>query len=234
MTQNPFETPIADPQYARVEAASGRIDIGAALSDAWQACWANFPLWLGVGIVGTIINWIAGITIIGYFIVTPVLMYGWTKFLLNMLERDRAEFNDLFAGFSNFGAALVPMLATFMLMVVPVIPMMVGAVAESEVLIGLGGVIMAAFYLVVIPRIGFAFFFIVERGMGAGEAVRASWEATKGQWLTVFGLCLLAGVVTMAGYIALIIGVIPATQIAYLMFASAYRQLSGPAPARAY
>lgn len=227
-SQNPFETPLADPQYAHsVTSAGGQIDIGRATSEAWAACWANFPLWLGVMLVGFIINFAAGMTVIGYFIVTPVLVYGQIKFTLNMLEPNKAEFNDLFAGFSRFGAALLPMLGLIAIMFVPMIPMIIGALAQSEVLMGIGGLIMFAAFVVGGPRLGFAFFYAVDREMGVGDALRASWEATRGQWLTVVGLALLATVITMLGYIALIVGVIATAQIAYLMYASGYRQLAG-------
>src|SRR5262245_5595483 len=204
MTQNPFETPEAEPQFAGSPRAfaTGRIDIGECLQEAWKTCWENFPLWLGVGIVAYLVLMVAEMTIIGIFIIWPVIYFGWTRFLLNMLEPNKAEFNDLFSGFSNFAAALVPILLLGMLCCVPFVPFMIGAVAENEVVIGIGGVIFAGVFLVAGPRLlPWTLFYIVDRGMGLSDAMRASWEATRGQWLTIVGLGLLAMVIQMAGYI---------------------------------
>lgn len=234
MTQNPFETPYADPQYANVRPATGTIDIGECLSEAWKVCWENFPLWLGVGIVAMIVLTVAEMTIIGIFVIWPVIYFGWTKFLLNMLEPNRADFGDLFSGFNTFGAALLPMLALGALCCVPIIPFIVAVILENEVMMGVTGILMGLVYLIGTPKLAFSVFFIVDRNLGAVDAIKASIEATRGQWFTVFGLMVLAFVVQLAGYLALLIGVIPASQIAYLMFASAYRQLAGPEPARMY
>jgi uncharacterized membrane protein len=228
MSQNPFETPLADPQYAHAgPMTAGQIDIGRTLSEAWSATWANFPLWLGVGIVGFVIYIASAMTIIGIFIVLPVLMYGYIRFMLNMLEPNKAEFSDLFAGFSRFGSALLPMLGLVLLMFVPVIPAMIGSLTGSQILAGLGSIFQLACYVVVGPRIFFAAFYIVDRDMGLGEALQVSWDATRGQWLAIIGMTLLSYVVMMAGLLALIVGVFVSAQIAYLMYASAYRQLSG-------
>lgn len=234
MTQNPFETPYVDPQYAQVRPATGTIDIGESLSEAWSVCWENFPLWLGVGVVAMLVLTFAEMTIIGIFVIWPVIYYGWTKFLLNMLEPNRADFSDLFSGFNTFGAALLPMLAFGALCFVPFVPFIVALILESETMMIVTGIFMFLVYLVGMPKIAFSVFYIVDRNMGAIDAMKASIDATRGQWFTVFGLMVLAFAVQMAGYLALIIGVIPASQIAYLMFASAYRQLAGPEPARAY
>ena len=73
----------------------GDFTIQRALSDGWNATVSNFPLWLGVGLVACLVGGVSIITVIGYFLVLPVLSYGGVKFLLNMLD-GKAEFNDLF------------------------------------------------------------------------------------------------------------------------------------------
>jgi hypothetical protein len=225
---NPFEAPHANPFTAELPRGetNGQIDVTLALSEAWRSTWDNFPLWLGVMFVAWFVNAVAGITFIGYFIITPVIMYGMFKSWLNMLEPNKADFQDLFAGFNNFGSALLPMYGYSLVMGgIPFVPMIVAAILENQPLIIISMLLMAVHYLVVWPRIGYACFFIVDKNMGSMDAVRASWDATRGQYWPSLGLMLLSALVSMVGILALLIGVLASAQVSYLMFAAAYRQM---------
>jgi hypothetical protein len=231
--------PYQPPDFSGGEDAgtnAGDFSIGRALDEAWEATKRYFPLWLGVGIVGAVIAGVAAITIIGYFLVLPVLAFGGIKFLLNMLD-GKAEFNDLFSGFSNYGSVLGRMLLTVLII------MAVALVSESVLLWGtstqstgltlIGALIyMAAFALVIVP-LSFSYFFVVDQNMGAVEALSASWRISRGKVGKLIALTLLAGLISALGLLALIVGVLFTGTVSYAMFASAYRQLTGPAPEHA-
>jgi len=64
------------------------------------------------------------------------------------------------------------------------------------------------------------------------ESLRGSWEATQGNWLNMILLIILAMVVSLAGILALVVGIFIAMPVIYFMFGAAYRQTVGtPAPA---
>jgi uncharacterized membrane protein len=75
--------------------------------------------------------------------------------------------------------------------------------------------------------LSFALYFAVDRRMGPLDAFRASWNYTRGQWLSIFLLVLAGIAIAILGLVALIVGIIPASAVIAFMWISAYRQLTG-------
>ncbi len=239
MSENPYAPPGADLGREPADTAQGRGDfsLGETLSDAWANTWANFPLWLWTGIVGVLAAALATATVVGFFLLLPVLGWGAIRFALRMHDGG-AELRDLFAGFSLFGTALVGIL------VVGVAFVLLGALGQSiqwtadltgeSWLYVIGVPVSLAASLLIGPRLGFAYFYVVDRGLGPVEALQRSWQMTSPLKWKVVALLLLNYVVLLAGLLALLIGLIPASIMTYLMWVSAYRQIEGgPAPAPA-
>lgn len=232
MSDNPYAPPSAElASGAAFEArtGSGDFEIGRALSEAWASCWANFPLWLGVAIVWTVATGVAALTIIGLLLL-PVLSWGYTYFFLRMHDRE-AEFGDAFAGFSRFGAVFAPMLALMFLFVLLSFAAQslqyVGVWVASDALTVVGYLLGLAFQILAAPRITFAFFYLVDQGLPAMEALRRAWTETDPVKWKVVLLGLMVYPLMIAGLLALGVGVIPAVVIFYLMYVSAYRQMVG-------
>ena len=209
---------------------TGTFDIGLAMSEAWQNTIQNIGPMIGVLIVGTIVSLLMSVTIIGIFLGLPVLFYGLTKFLLNTHD-GRCQFSDLFSGFSNYGAILGRMLVFALLMMVIFIGaasiQYIGRFIESESLIMIGGLFEIVFQLVIGVRLYWAGYFLVDRDLTATEAIKASWEASRGNWLKLFLLSLMMAVVTFLGMLALGVGLLVAIPMTYMMFVSSYRQCAG-------
>ncbi|MCK6551322.1 hypothetical protein L6R52_36140 [Myxococcota bacterium] len=235
MAHNPFETPSTEPsaQDFRVTHGTGRFDLGVCFREAWSATWDSFPLWLVAGFVYVIVAVAATVTIVGLFLVVPVLFWGAVLFALNMLD-GRPKGGDLFAGFSRYGDSLVSMLllflAFFVLSLPGAIPVWVGMFAGSTSLMALGQVASYAWSFVFVVRFAFAPMYIVDQGMPVMDALKASWTATSSQWFMTFVLALVSTIVSFVGLIALVIGFIPSTVIASMMYVSAYRQIAGRTP----
>jgi len=233
---NPSLNPYQPPVINVVESGLGGGDftIARALSDGWNAAKRDFPLCLGVGVVAVLISGVAAVTVIGYFLVVPVIAYGGIKFLLNLLD-GKAEFNDLFSGFSNYGTVLGRML------LLTLITLLIGLVSESVMLVGMysnseairliGSLIYLVSAVFVILPLSFSYFFVVDQDMTAAAALSASWRVTRGKLGKLVGLTLLGLLISWVGLLALVIGVVFTMTVAYGMFASAYRQMAGPAPA---
>jgi uncharacterized membrane protein len=231
---------VSDERYAPPQAkladegslsgGTGRFDLGVAFREAWAATWANFGLLLGAGIVSTVLFVVSALTVVGLFLIAPVLAWGGIRLVLNALD-GRASFGDLWSGFSDYGRALVTMLVLFTLQ------SLIGALGQSLSTIGqaaempllamVGAIVNLAWTFLVTARLVFAWFFAVDQGMGPVESLQASWDATSLQKANCAALIVMAIAIVMVGLLALIVGVIPAVMITYLMQVSAYRQMVG-------
>lgn len=226
----PPDSDIAPPPHSGIRGEPGPIDLSLCYADGWAQMVSNFPLWLGAGVVLTLVMVLVALTLIGIPILMPVLIYGSAVIGLRMFD-GQGQLADLFSGFGDFGFAWV---STFIVLIVTTliggvaqIPAQIGAATESLSLQAAGFVLSMAVALAVTNRLTFAYFFMVDQHMGGIDALRAAWEHTRGQTLLVVGLGLLTMVVGLLGMVALIIGVIPATVVNGLAWASAYRQMTG-------
>lgn len=234
MTQNPFQTPSAQDPFVAAPASArgndGRLDIGQAISDAWQTMTANAGLAIGGMLLTMLLMALGYVTIIGIILVLPVLGYGAIRLYLNLCDGG-GEIGDLFEGFRNYGSALGPMLMVglvFLGLAVPVYALFgLSIYLEMPALSWLGQLVYVVVVFGVSPRLYFAPFFIVDQGMGGIDAVRAAWEATADQKLIAFALILVASIIGMAGMIALFIGLLFTMPLCYLIYTHAYRQLAG-------
>jgi len=228
---NPYAPPkAADPPAEPL--VFGDFDIGRAINDAWEACKRHFPLWLGVLVVGGILVFLSAITFIGCFVAVPVFGWGFGKFFLNMAD-GKPSFDDLFAGFKNY----LPVLGRMLLLIV--ILVLLGFISESLVFVGkftdslvvtlVGWLIYLVVRCTVIVRLYFSFFLAIDRDMGAIESLANSWRMTQGKVMKTIGLGLLSVLISGAGVLACFVGVFFTATMAYVMYASAYRQMVGPA-----
>lgn len=74
-------------------------------------------------------------------------------------------------------------------------------------------------------RLHFYKYFIVDKGMGPIEALQASWDLTKGEFLNLLGLVILLFLANFLGVLCLGVGLfvsLPTTMVAH---AAAYRKL---------
>jgi hypothetical protein len=234
MSENPYAPPQAElGGGAETALGTGDFDFGRCFSEAWARTWANFPLWLGVGVVLLLASAAVSITIVGIFLALPVLMWGGVAFFLKMHDGG-AELRDIFSGFSRYGQALAGFLGwwllSFVVGLISQLPLFAAQLQGSAVaIIGAYAIYIGVTFLVT-PRLTMAIFLMVDRGMGLSEALRIAWQTTAPLMWKMAGLMVAMVGVMLAGLIALVIGMIPATVVAYLMWTSAYRQIFGGAP----
>lgn len=95
-----------------------------------------------------------------------------------------------------------------------------------------GLIVLGGFILLIIPGIIFSLklmfvpYFVVDKGLGPIEAVKASWNATKGNLLEISFLGILSILVVIAGILALFIGLFWAVPTTMVAQAYVYRKLS--------
>jgi hypothetical protein len=186
-----------------------------------------------VGVVAVLAATAVSITILGIFLALPVLLWGGFAFFLKMHDGG-AQLRDIFSGFSRYGQALAGSLGWWLLSIV------VGLVAQlplfaaqaqgsAPAIIGAYAIYIVVTFLVT-PRLTMAMFLMVDRGIGLSESLRIAWQTTAPLMWKMGGLMLAMVGVILAGALAFLVGVIPATVVAYLMWTSAYRQIFGGAP----
>ena len=234
---NPFDA----PNSQGAASAPGELDVMQAIRDGWEATQRNFLVWLGINVVAFICILVAELLcILPVFVVGPAIVWGMTKFTFDALDGE-GKFESLFSGFDKLGEVVPPFLlgglalmAGNIVMYIPVLIVMavLGAI-ESEILMLVVGLptflvfFVAVFYLAI--RLGFWAHIIVDRGMSGIDALTESWRITDGRALSIMGLYIAIFGVAIVGYIACLIGIIPASMVIAGAQASAYRQLAGRA-----
>lgn len=100
----------------------------------------------------------------------------------------------------------------------------------SEVLSAL--IFLAGLILLIIPGIIFAYrlsftqYFVLDKNLGAIDAVKESWKVTKGSVLNLIALSLLSLLILIAGVLALVVGLLWAFPTVMVAQAYVYRKLS--------
>ncbi len=142
----------------------------------------------------------------GLLLINP-LEYGMDFAYLKAARGDKLEIKDMFAVFQNYWHAVL-----------------------ANLLVGV--IILIGFVLLIVPGIIFACklafvpYLVVDRRMETIEAIKKSWEMTRGHAGTVFLMALLAIPIALLGLICLGVGIIPAGMWIQTAFASLYHAVS--------
>ncbi|MBI5740936.1 MAG: hypothetical protein HZA16_09455 [Nitrospirae bacterium] len=137
-----------------------------------------------------------------------VVQMGLIRISLKFCDGIRGEFDDLL---SSFNILIAFISGTFLYF-----------------LIILGGLV-----LLIIPGViwGVKFslfaYFIVDKGMGPVEALRASGQATDGAKQDLFLFGLLLGLINIAGLLFFIVGIFATLPTSMVAYAYVYRKLTG-------
>jgi uncharacterized membrane protein len=228
-----------------------RPGVGSAYNYAWRTLWPSFWMLLLVAIIsgaigmiptpfqsigdavwpsllGEVGRWspaiiiaaIMGISLsvfvgvaFAVFVEGPV-GFGVSFAYLKAARKEKLDIADMFAAFKNYWQAV---LASF--------------------LVGL--IIFVGFILLIVPgiylacKLAFTPYLVVDRKMGATDAMRESWRMTRGHGWTIFLIGLLAIPIAILGLLCLIIGVVISIMWITLAYASLYHAVEsakgGPA-----
>ncbi len=142
-----------------------------------------------------------------FLIAMPIKMStSWV--FLKVARGDKFEFVDMFAVFNrNYLNAVV------------------GGVLYL-VLIMVGVVLLIIPGIIVLIRLSFVDYLIIDKKMKAWDAIRKSWQMTRGHSWKLFGMLLLSILIVILGLLLLIIGVIPAIAWILSSYAVLYNSIS--------
>lgn len=113
------------------------------------------------------------------------------------------------------------------------IPLIIGQLVSGSV----GGVFVSiavvlglmAFgvLMILMLRLQWSTYLLVDKGMGAKEALKTSWEITRGKEIWLLGWVFVSLGIILLGILALVVGVLVAAAVLMLAMAWIYRQMDG-------
>ena len=178
------------------------VDIGRCVGRGWDLVRENF--WLLVG--ATAMAWLIAGSV--FFLYGPVYggLYG---LFLKLLRHEKAEFGDMFTGFS---------LAFLPLFLVGLVKMLL--VGAGLFLCLLPGIFLAVVWIFALPL-------ALDKRMDFWPAMELSRKVVMRHWWSIFGLLLVNALLTLLGEAACFIGVFVAMPITVGAVACAYEDIFG-------
>lgn len=238
MDQNPYAAPQASTEMAANNVAAGASgpqpwEIGEVLSQSWGLFKQHWAILLGSLVVGYLVmlapsqivqvilassmgggdattGLVAG-AVVGMLVQVAVQSYiqiGWSRIWLACVRGETPTFGLLFSGADRYLTALG---ATFL--------MILG--------IYLGFILLIVPGLILAMGLSLTLFFVADTKLGAVDCLKASWEATKGQRLPLFGFFLVAGLVAALGLVACGVGILATANVFFLATAIVFTRVSG-------
>ena len=160
-------------------------------------------------------------------LVSTFLSLGAARIGLNLVDGKPFRVGMLFGEGSRFLSAVIAVLLFGLLLLAPFLPVLI--LAQSAALpwtIVSPLLFIAALVMVYLSlRFGFYLFAIVDKDLGAIEALQYSSKITTGQRLNLFLLWLVMILIIIAGMVALLVGLILAIPVALVTWVVAYRWL---------
>lgn len=231
----------ADALINEITSKAYDVDIGSCVTRGWNLVKSNLGLSVGAVFLVLACNQAAGLLPFVGFIITFMLhgplFGGLNNFFLKLIRGESQGLGDAFSGFSkNFwrlcGTGVLMMLSLYVWFIPAVVTFVAsGRFAEPGppnfgpfivlLLLGLLVVVYVSVSLV------FALPLCVDLELGPVDALRVSWRVVSKKWFSMFGLVLVAGLLSMLGLIACIVGILVTLPIFYAAILYAYEDIFG-------
>jgi uncharacterized membrane protein len=91
-----------------------------------------------------------------------------------------------------------------------------------SIIVGIGFALLIVPGIIFACRLAFVSYLVIDQKMEAIEAVKKSWEMTRGHTWTIFGMAIMSFFIAIAGLICLGVGIFPAIMWISAAFASLY------------
>lgn len=224
-----------------------RVEIGAWLSQSWKLYLSDWGQILGYTLLTIVLQFAASmVPCVGWLsalFVNPMLQVGLVFYLLKKKRSQSTELTDLFVGFKHFYVpSLVGALLLFLIVLAILIP--VGVTVAAVVFLGhvskpgdlqtfqwiaLGGVLLVTVVVLCYLNVVFAFWYglIPDKGLGGWEALQTSRRLASKHWLKLLAYGIVVLLLTMAGFLACIIGILFTIPFACCCYVTAYEEIFG-------
>ena len=200
--------------------SGGGVDVGEALSYGWKKFTEN------AGPLIAIIAIVAAVQLVG-FLITRSLQSTAALFLMQLALFVVGQILTI----GTYNAALM---VTAGQKPSPGEVFKTDRLGDFILMSILSGIaVFVGFILCIVPGVivaillAFAPYYVLERNLGATEALSASYNLIKANFGSVFDLLLVAFVIQIAGAIACGVGLLVTGPVASIMVAFAYRRMNG-------
>jgi len=235
-----------DPEeiWRRVQERGFDFTISSVLGRSWAVVKGNFWPCVGVTLLGYLILMGSGqipfAGILAVFFVQSQILAGLQWYFLRQFRGEGATLNDSFAGFRRgyWQQALYMLIlyAVIMAMVIvcaiPIVILIALASRHHQTspmewfpFLLLIPVVLASWYLFISWI--FTPLLILDKGLKATAAMTLSRRVVKMHFWKITGLCFVAGLITLGGLIALLVGVLVALPVLFGTFARLYEDAFG-------
>lgn len=200
---------------AEIEAIVSRpyqVEIGRYLGEGWQIIKGNLGWFIGYTLLLVLIQAaLQAVPILGSLAsiaVSGPLNAGYYFVALQMRRGQPVEFRDFFNGFNFFLALLLAGLVSSVLIFI------------GFLLLVLPGLYLAVSWIFTVPL-------IVDKRMDFWQAMETSRRLVGKQWFSLFGFALVLGLINIAGFLALIVGLLITVPLSLAATAVAYDEIVG-------
>jgi len=172
----------------------------------------------------------------------PPLFAGHTIVALAQLKGKRWTFGDFFSGFNYYG----PLLGNFWLTLLLALGCMLPGIVVSLIIwLAANALKVPVLSVVIVPIVlanyaaaiyvvtratCFCMPLIIDRNCGALEAMKASWELSRGHFWGLFGTHLVLGIIAGAGILLCFVGVLFTVPFAIMAQVAGYMLIAGSRP----
>jgi len=220
----------ADELLARIRAEGYRVAIGDWIAAGWGVFTRAPGLTIGATVLVHVILLVAGCIPFGSVVLAGPLLGGLFALFLKLHRGAEAELNDAFSGFQRF-------LDLFLVGLLPGLVQLAGMSAAYAYFLGvmasggqepnpavlvplvLFGVAIAIYVQVAVL---FAIPLVIDRGLGAWDALRTSHGIVWRNPLPILLFIAVTWALNVAGYLALCVGALVTLPVYYATLAIAY------------
>ena len=230
-------------QHLEQHLPHSRLDFSKAISDGFDSWKKEAGPFIGFGILSLIIIFVLALIpfigpIVRSLIVAPALSLGGYLYAHKVRNNERREFGDFFKGFDHSGEIVISNLILFALL----IPLMliVGILAyfsvdmstfnfdSPEFSIGLiiGAVLLVIIAVYISVLLAFYIHLIGFYNIPGWDALKFSAKYGHKNWIQIFALVFVTGLLMMLGLIGFVIGIGVTFSFLYPMSYEGFRQLT--------
>jgi uncharacterized membrane protein len=169
------------------------------------------------------------------FIIQTILGIGLIKIALSFCDGQKPGFGTLFNGFDCFwryvGAGLLYGLIIGGASVACVLPLMLLSTVMHNPCFILPALIPFLILVVILSiKFSLCFYFVIDKGLGPINALKASSRATGGAKWSLFVFSILCGLINLLGILCFLVGLFATVPTIMVAAALVYRQLSEQTP----
>ena len=192
-----------------------------AIKFGWDTVKSNIGLFIGIGILSSIFSFspdliqrllpetatlLRLLTVLSGVILPIIIMMGLINVSIKFSDNIKAESSDLFSKYYLFFKV-------------------VAASIISGILVLLGLIFFIVPGIILIIKLQFTTFLIIDQEMGPIEALRKSYSITKGVKKELYLFSLLLFLINILGLLTFVVGILVAYPVTFVARAFVYRKL---------